>query len=310
MRSEMIFIIVSTECCLRRRDGPPIKKLSLQKAPPFCFGRKTFLSGTRALIFYLKVAVCGDTISVSNTGADIMKRFVSILLVLLFVLCFVGCEDSTGDQTPTDNAPKSTIDPSTVNFGYDAESDKYDRWYLQGTDDVVYVYFSDDNAEGIEEFVCRYNLVKSGVVTESAALSLSDDNHLSPPVTSSVFVDIVFEDYFNAYDYATNNRYSRGNADEYNAYFAGKVFEDGDNAENTITFNADGTCINSDSEAEAQGTWEVTSPDTLSCSFDDSTTEYKISYYDDFSIKSIEYDNKIYYAEVSEDETVNKYKAY
>lgn len=238
-----------------------------------------------------------------------MKKFVSLLLVLLLILCFTGCKDSTGDTTPTDNAPKTTIDPLTVDFDYNSGKSYIECWYLQNSDDVTYIYFTDDNAGAFENCICTYHLVESGVVTNSAPLCCSNDNHLVPALSSNTYVDFVFEDHFTVYDYASGNRYSRGNKDEYDSYFKNKTYTSEDELI-AITFANDFSCTKSDKKESVSGTWEVTSPSTVTCTFGDAQTKYTIDYYDDLSVKSIKADNEVLYPEISENETINKYKAY
>ena len=238
-----------------------------------------------------------------------MKKFVSILLVLLFILCFAGCKDSSGDTTPTDNAPKATIEPGYIHFGYNEETDTYDRWYLQNSDDVTYIYFTYDNTENLEDYFGTYNLVKSGVVTMSVSLCYSSNNHVAPPMHSSLYLDLVFEDYFTVYDYSSGERYSRGNADEYNSYFENKTYTS-ENEQCAITFNNDFTLTKTDNKKVVTGTWEVISTRNIACTYGDETLSYTIDYYDDLSVKSIKADNEVLYPEISENETINKYKAY
>lgn len=238
-----------------------------------------------------------------------MKKYVSILLVLLLILCFTGCKDSTGDTTPTDNAPKTTIDPLTVNFDYNSGKSYIECWYLQNSDDVTYIYFTDDNAGAFENCICTYHLVESGVVTNSAPLCCSNDNHLVPALSSNTYVDFVFEDYFTVYDYASGNRYSRGNADEYNSYFKDKTYTS-ENEQCAIAFNNDFTLTKTDKKKVVTGTWEIVSTRNIACTVDDEILSYTIDYYDDLSVKSIKADNEVLYPEISENETINKYKAY
>ncbi len=238
-----------------------------------------------------------------------MKRFVSILLVLLFIFCLAGCKDSAGDTTPTDYTPKATVEPGNIHFGYNEEKDTYDRWYLQGSDDVTYIYFTYDNVENIEDYFGTYNLVKSGVVTMSVSLCYSSDNHVVPPMHSSLYLDLVFEDHFTVYDYSSDERYSRGNADEYNAYFENKTYTSEDE-QCAITFNNDFTLTKTDKKKVVTGTWEVISTHNIMCTYGDETLSYSIDYYDDLSVKSIEAGSEILYPEISENETINKYKAY
>ncbi|MDO4748779.1 MAG: hypothetical protein Q4A12_06365 [Eubacteriales bacterium] len=241
-----------------------------------------------------------------------MKRLLAVLLIIFALFTVAGC-DSTDDTEFSNEvkitAPQEIIDPNSIDFGYNEEKDEYDRWYLQGTDDVTYIYFSYDNVENLDNYVCTYTLVQSGVAKAQASMCLSDNNHLCPPPHSSLYVDIVFKDSFNAYDYASNSWYSRGDIDEYNSYFKGKTYTQEDKLY-AITFNSDFTCDKTDPKNSVSGTWEVTSKNTVACTFDNEKTNYKINFNDDFTVKSIESDTETYYNEISEDETVNKYKAY
>lgn len=241
-----------------------------------------------------------------------MKKVISILLFVLFLYTFAGCDKKVtdADTTPTTNEPETLIDPSGIDFGYNEEKNEYDRWYLQGTDDVVYIYFTYDNADSFENCVGTYNLVKSGVVKQSASLALSPDNHLAPVLSSSTYVDFGFEDNFNVYNFATDELYSRGNADEYNAYFANKIYTKDSKDLCTLSFNDDFTLTKLDKEDATSGTWEVTAKNTLVCTFGDDKVSYKINYNDDMSVKSLENNGEHYYTEISEGETVNKYKVY
>ena len=229
-----------------------------------------------------------------------MKKVFSLIFTILFLLFTVGCSTNSSDTDPTENTPESLIDPSGIDFGYDEEKNEYDRWYLQGTDDVIYLYFSADT----ESDEITYNLVKSGVVKESAPLSISDEYHLV-----SDGVDFGFEDNFNVYNFKTNEWYSRGNADEYNANFSGKTFST-ENGSKTLTFNEDSSCSLTDKKGTSQGDWEVVSKNTIRCTFEDDTIDYKVKCNEDFLVNSLSFEDDVFYNTISEDATVNKYKAY
>lgn len=237
-----------------------------------------------------------------------MKRIFALLLTVFMLFCFSGCKESAGDSSDTSNAPDVTIDPATIDWGFDEEKHEYDRWYLQNSDDVTYIFFSDEESELEENCICNYFFVKSGVVSEAVPLNLTDDNHLKGS-SGDISVDLVFEDCFNAYDYNSDSCYSRGNVDDYNSYFASRVYTAEDN-EGTITFNSDFSCTKNDSKNEFSGTWEVVSKSKVKCTFLKGEIIFDITYNDDMSVKSISCDDEIYYNEISEDETVNKYKVY
>ncbi|MBQ2972346.1 MAG: hypothetical protein IJE16_07340 [Ruminococcus sp.] len=152
-----------------------------------------------------------------------MKRIFALLLTAFMLMSFTGCEENAGAPSPTSNAPANTIDPENIDWGFDEEKLEYDRWYLQNSDDVTYIFFSDDEANLKENSICNYFFVKSGVVSEAVPLNLTDDNHLKGS-SGELSVDLVFEDCFNAYDYISDSYYSRGKLDEYNSYFADKVY--------------------------------------------------------------------------------------
>jgi len=237
-----------------------------------------------------------------------MKKVISLLILFLFLCSLAGCgsDETTTDTTPTSNEPETLIDPSGIDFGYNEEKNEYDRWYLQGTDDVVYMCFNKDDETG----TVTYNIIRSGVIKESAPLSITADNHLVCTDASGSKADFGFEDNFNVYNFSTGELYSRGNAEEYNAYFANKIYTKDSKDLCTITFNDDFTLTKLDKKDATEGTWEVTSKNALVCTFDDTDVQFKINYNDEMSVKSIENDGDIYYTEISEDETVNKYKVY
>ncbi len=224
------------------------------------------------------------------------------------LISFTGCEENAGTPSPAENAPANTIDPENIDWGFDSEKLEYDRWYLQNSDDVTYIFFSDDEDDLKENSICNYFFVKSGVVSEAVPLNLTDDNHLKGS-SGELSVDLVFEDCFNAYDYISDSYYSRGKLDEYNSYFADKVYSTEDK-KSTITFNSDFSCTKTDLENEFSGTWEVVSKSKVKCSFLKGEILFDIKYNDDMSVKYISCDDEVYYNEISEDETVNKYKAY
>lgn len=234
-----------------------------------------------------------------------MKKLLSILLCTVLIMSCVSCKNEKDSISTSTNAPDTIIDPSTINWGYDENEDKSERWYLTDTDDVIYIYFT----QGSESELCTYNLVKSGVVKESAACVVTEDNHLVPKEGEEASFDLVFEDAFNAYDYSTDSIYSRGDISEYNSYFSGRVYYSEDNL-STVTFNSDFTCTKTCNDSSVTGTWEITAKTSLLCNFETSIIVYTINYNDDFTVKSIETDDEIFYSEYEEDETVNKYKAY
>lgn len=233
-----------------------------------------------------------------------MKKLFILVLTLLFAILCVGCSSESADITPTDNVPDTLIDPATVDFGYDEEKDEYDRWYLQGSDDVIYLYFSLDENDDI-----TYNIVKSGVVKESGIVTVNSDDHLVSENTDEKKVDFGFEDNFNVYNYESKELYSRGNADEYNATFKNRTFTN-ESKSCKITFNSDFTCTKADDKNTNTGTWEIKSKSKISCTFDNKNIDYKIEYNDDFFATSITHEDEVLYNIISEDETVNKYKAY
>lgn len=233
-----------------------------------------------------------------------MKKLFILALTLLFAILCVGCSSESTDVTPTDNIPDTIIDPSSVDFGYDEEKDEYDRWYLQGSDDVIYLYFSSDENDAI-----TYNIVKSGVVKESGIVNVNSDNHLVCENTDDKKVDFGFEDNFNVYEYESKELYSRGNADEYNSSFLNRTFSS-ENDTCKITFNSDFTCTKADDKSTKTGTWEIKSKSKITLTFDNESFDYKIEYNDDFFVTSITHADEILYNVISEDETVNKYKAY
>ncbi len=237
-----------------------------------------------------------------------MKRIFALLLLAFMLMCFTGCKENSGDSPDTSNAPEVTIDPVNIDWGFDEEKLEYDRWYLQNSDDVTYIFFSDDEADLDKNSICNYFFVKSGVVSEAVPLKLTDNNHLTGS-NGELSVDLVFKDSFNAYDYNSGSYYSRGNIDDYNSYFAGKVYKT-ENSKDTIAFNSDFSCTKTDSKKEFSGTWEVVSKHGLKCSFPEDESVFNITYNDDMSVKSISCKGEVYYNEINEDETVNKYKAY
>lgn len=240
-----------------------------------------------------------------------MKKIIAVLLITVLSLCIAGCDKNDVQDTPdiAVNAPTVTIDPNSINWGYDAVKDEYDRWYLQNTDDVTYIYFENIDAQAPQGSVCIYNLVQSGVVKESAFLYHNGDNHLKSTADSSVVVDFVFQDNFSAYDYTTDSWYSRGDLVSLNAQFQGKeYYEESDNT-NTLVFNTDFTCTETVNGIASRGTWELTSKKTLVCTFEKTTYQFSITYDADASVTSIEYGGRVFYT-TSTDETTDKYKAY
>lgn len=220
-----------------------------------------------------------------------MKRYIAILISVLMLLSLVACAEQTPDTTPTQNIPQNIIDPSTIDWGYNAQDNTSDRWYLVGTDDVVYIYFTPSDSDNI----CTYNLVKSGVVKGSANCVKTSDNHLTQSAADSYMIDLVFEDKFTAYDCLTGEHYSRGDYYELVNQFADMTFEDGEDESDTLTFNADGTCTeNYDSNSYA-GTWEITSVERIKCVFEENTTYLKIEYNEDGNVKCINYDDRTLY---------------
>ena len=237
----------------------------------------------------------------------VMKKIFVLLLVLTMAFCFCACEKEI-EPEPQNNAPTTTVDPMGINFGYDEEKGEYDRWYLQGTDDVTYAYLSFDEEVSADNYVCTFTLIKSGVASVKEELFLSGD-HLITLTNSTTQLDIAFEDNFNLYDYVSDSYYSRGDKDEYDSYFADRVYTKEDES-CAIAFLSDFTCEKTQAGSKVQGTWEVTTKRTLECSFDDKKTTYKINLNDEFVVQSIENDDEIYYNVISEDETSNKYKVY
>ena len=231
-----------------------------------------------------------------------MKKTTFLILILIFIFCISGCNKDAITPTPTESkGPKDTIDPISIDWGYDKENDKYERWYLQGTDDVVYIYFLPSNAKPT---ICTYNLVKSGVVKESYTLSRTDDNHLTDPKNN---VDLVFSDAFNCYDYKSDSYYKRGNIDELMTSFNNVTFEIKDNTKNNILFNADGTFKKTLDDVTTTGTWKITSKNNLRCTNETGTVDiYKILYNADGYVTSVQFESDTFYTTYIA--SVNEYK--
>ncbi len=240
-----------------------------------------------------------------------MKRFIAVVMCILLAVCCASCQKNEDKKEDTQNTTQATINPLDIVFGYDKQSQKADRWYLTGTDDVVYIYFTTEN----EEELCTYNLVKSGVVTESAVCVTTQDNHLIPKDITEASFDLVFKDNFNVYDCSTDSTYSRGNAKEYEAYFSDAIFIT-ENGEKGLFFYNDktfaefsNTTATSDS-LEPEYLWEVVSPKNIRLTTNGEQLLCELTYNDDMSLNSIEYKGDIYYAQYSENSPSNKYKAY
>ncbi len=235
-----------------------------------------------------------------------MKKIFAILLSLLMVLCFVGCEKST-DQVPQNTKePESILDPNRIDFRYNEKENTADRWYLQGTDDVIYIYFTSDNDAGL----CTYHLVKSGVVQESIPCVVSQDMHLVAESHDKSGLDLVFEDAFTAYDYASDCWYSRGDKNEIESQLVNKTFTDENDNKNTLCFYQDYSCKKRVGDDMITGNYVFTAPQSMECDFAEDSMNFEITYNDDFTVKCIKSENTVFYPEIQEGETVNKYKAY
>ncbi|MBE6824954.1 MAG: hypothetical protein E7513_06375 [Ruminococcaceae bacterium] len=237
-----------------------------------------------------------------------MKKIFAIMLSLLMVFCFAGCDKNadTDMQASTESGPSTTIDPCTIDWGYYAQEDVSDRWYQTDTDDVIYIYFTQSNSGN----VCTYHLVQSGVVVESTDCVLSGENHLIPVDESAMTLDLVFQDAFTVFDYVSGNWYSRGDQVELTNQFVGKTYTEESDNTNTIVFNEDYTCTETFEGIAYPGTFEITAKKTLRCVFEENVAKFKITYNDDQSVNNIECDGRVFYPETKEDETINKYKAY
>lgn len=225
-----------------------------------------------------------------------MKKLITLLLIFLFIFSITGCKSNEVKPPTTDTVttekkgPDTIIDPGNLDWGYDKENNKYERWYLQGTDDVIYIYFleNDDNTS-----LCTYNLVKSGVVKESYSLTKTDDNHL---VDDAKNIDLVFSDAFNCYDYITDSYYKRGNIEEVMASFNNVTFEIKDNEKNNIVFKEDGTFKKTIDETVTSGKWEIVSKNNLRCTNDDNTVDiYKILYNADEYVTTIKFNEQTFF---------------
>lgn len=237
-----------------------------------------------------------------------MKKIFAIIIATLLLLCFVGCgAESSAETTPTEYTPATIINPRTIDLVSDSSNP--DRWYMQGTDDIIYIYFAKN-----EDNTYTYNLVKSGVVKESAICTVTDDNHITPIDGSTCSFDLVFENCCDVYDYTSGKTYSRGDKDIIISQLAGYEFIEENDSKNIITLNDDYTCTKTD--ISSAGSWELVSPSRLKITFEETdssqntTTDIaicNISYNDDKTVRSIYYKDELFYREYPEDETINKY---
>ena len=186
-----------------------------------------------------------------------MKKILTILMLIFTVFSLSACNG---------NFPKAeaNIDPATINWGTGTEGD---RWYLDGKEGNDYLIFS--RAEtGKACYICE-SVTESGK-TEITCTAL--EGHLTAP---GDIVDFIFPDNFTAYDTISETYYSRGDAEALRAAIGDLTFIEKTDETNVLKLTKDGACKEKYLGNSYSGTWELVTPDTVCCSFQNDDFPYE-----------------------------------
>lgn len=170
------------------------------------------------------------------------------------------------------------LDPATINPGWlDSDVRTSDVWFLNGDTSAEGIFFTNaaneaglsftrvdaDDHDGDSEF----NLV------------ITADKHLRTPEGTAPKIDIVFDDEMTCFDYVTGNFYIRGDLKELQAAVSGNtyVMEDRDDVE--VTFNPDGSYVETVKGESETGTWKVAAATVVEMTYDSDgyVEEYRLT---------------------------------
>ena len=235
-----------------------------------------------------------------------MKRFITCIFVIVCAgaLCvgLVGC-GSGGSASKGSSASASTsasasaaassasasaasssaaaseyLDPATINPGWlDSDVRTSDVWYRDGDTSAEGIYFTHANNEAGLSFMRVDANDQDG--DGEFNLVITEDKHLRTPEGTAPKIDIVFDDEMNCYDYVSGDFYCRGDLKKLTNMVAGKTYKMDSDRDIEVTFNPDGSYIETvDGESET-GTWKVAAATVVEMTYDSDgyVEEYRLT---------------------------------
>ena len=256
-----------------------------------------------------------------------MKRFITCILAVACAgaLCvgLVGCGSggskgsdsassastsvSASASATTSTSTKATsssstaktgeyLDPATINPGWlDDGVREYDVWYRDGDTSAEGIYFSYDESNEAGLSFTRVDANNQDGDSEFN-LVITEDKHLRTPEGTAPKIDIVFDDEMNCYDYVKGEFYCRGDLKKLTSMVAGKSYKMDGDRDIVVTFNPDGTYVETvDGESET-GTWKVAAATVVEMTYDSDgyVEEYRLTI-DGNSVPTIRDSNGDYY---------------
>ncbi len=212
----------------------------------------------------------------------------AIALALVLSCSITACGGGSGGSTSggdagsgasATSAPRegsANVDPAELEAGYsepdDAKITYTDYWYVDG-EKTPALYFQNNsvmtpvflNEDGSEK------TVKTGTATIK-------DGHIVPEGEADPTYDIVFDDPFTCYDFATGTWYTRGDNNAELAKVVNTTWKS-QSKEDKLELMQDGSLTYTEDGKTQSGTWHFTAIDRLGIRIaDDEMFEYDLTY--------------------------------
>lgn len=246
-----------------------------------------------------------------------MKKFLTLMLVVMMVLSLAACGSKTEEPAKTETEPstevsteapadapeevqpnsgeqivdvsglepEAAVNPATLNIGsVQDEAHTGDAWYADGVKGGSYIYFeaADNASSGL-----AYVKMANGEKVETILCKLTEDKHLvdQEAEEGKSGIDIVFSDEFKAYDHVSGTWYVRGNPEVLGQLFEGVQLVCQGNESNTLILNAGGTGTEVFEGQEFEISWAMNSASTVV--FNDGDYNYTLEIVTDESGKLV-----------------------
>lgn len=159
------------------------------------------------------------------------------------------------------------VDPATINPGWlDSDVRTSDVWFLNGDPSAGGIFFTN----AANEAGLSYTKVDANDQEGDSEFNLviTEDKHLRTAGNTAPKIDIVFDDVMTCYDYVSGNFYIRGDLKELTSMMAGKTYKAEDRDDIEMTFNEDGTYVETVKGKSETGTWKVAAATVVEMTYD------------------------------------------
>lgn len=159
------------------------------------------------------------------------------------------------------------VDPATINPGWlDSDVRTSDVWFLNGDKSAGGIFFTN----AANEAGLSYTKVDANDQDGDSEFNLviTEDKHLRTAGNTAPKIDIVFDDVMTCYDYVSGNFYIRGDLKELTSMMAGKTYKAEERDDVEMTFNEDGTYVETVKGKSETGTWKIAAATVVEMTYD------------------------------------------